>query len=263
MRQKHVILTLGRSGSNSLVDMINQSPNVLNYGEVLGEWNQLRKMQLRLGLFRGDDHAYLDALLTSNAFFHATNLRRSTTMLAAGKPSEIKSPRNISTIGFKEFSLNFRRYQVTDFLEKRPDIRVIGLLRRNVLARMISNEMLSATGVVSSRSSQKAPGRPKLRLDPEKVLTKLAIIEAENLDLDALLERVEPDRRLTLSYEELYSHPDNTMAAMRDVYGFLDVPTAQTRMRMSKLSSKDPLDSLENAGEIRERIEGTRFSCWL
>ena len=35
--ERHVILTLGRSGSNTLCDMLNQHPEVLNFGEVLAE----------------------------------------------------------------------------------------------------------------------------------------------------------------------------------------------------------------------------------
>jgi hypothetical protein len=61
--QSHIILTNGRSGSNFVVNIINQHPQILNYGEVLGEWTILRKLH-KVGILRSsDDREYLDKIL--------------------------------------------------------------------------------------------------------------------------------------------------------------------------------------------------------
>ena len=80
---RHMILTLGRSGSNTLRDMLNQNPEVLNFGEVLGPWTDMRRLQKRLPLIPKDNVAYLDFILTSR---HSA-ARASRTTSPPGPPS--------------------------------------------------------------------------------------------------------------------------------------------------------------------------------
>lgn len=263
MPRKHIILTLGRSGSNTLVDMLNQNPAVLNLGEVLGDWNRIRKVQTRLRLFSGDDAAYLDALLGSPRLLRAANGYRNLSKRLAGKSGETKRHAGIQTVGFKDFSLNFERRGLLDYLRPREDIQVIGLARRNVLARMISNAVLQATGVVSSKTPGAGAGtRPRLTLDPDRVLGQLETIETENRVLQEMLESAAPGRRLLLDYEDLYSGEERTRETMQRVYAFLGVPQIVPTVRMTKLASPDPLEAVENAAEIRARLRGTRFETF-
>lgn len=66
---RHVVLTLGRSGSNTLRDMLNQSPEVLNFGEVLGEWNTIRKIQRKAVFYRYQTKLFWTGCYIPGAFY--------------------------------------------------------------------------------------------------------------------------------------------------------------------------------------------------
>ena len=261
MRARHVIHTLGRSGSNTLVDMLNQNPAVLNYGEVLGDWNQIRKLQKRLGLYKDDDAAYLDALLGNPTVLRVANTFRNATKLATGKAGERKRLGQVSTVGFKEFSLNFERRGLQDYLPEVPDLRVIGLVRANVLERMISNAFLQQTGVISSKSKQAGAATRMLHIPPQEMIGRLETIEAENAALETQLSALPADRVLRLDYTDLYSGETRTRETMQQVYDFLDVPGIEPEIRMKKVVKKNPLDAIENREEILAVLRGTRFEA--
>ncbi|NHX27529.1 sulfotransferase, partial [Escherichia coli] len=166
--EHHIILTLGRSGSNTLRDMMNQNPEILNFGEVLGDWNTIRKLQKRLPLMPRGHEAYLDWIMYSPRFRAMANTVRSARKMLGREAGAAKRLAEVKTFGVKDFSLNFRRCGLLGYLDARPDIKVIGLQRDNVVDRMISNAMLGATGVIEVRRDSGA-GKRTLRLDPARV----------------------------------------------------------------------------------------------
>lgn len=191
--RKHIVLTLGRSGSNTLVDLLNQHPGILNYGEALGEWSRLRKLQRASGLFKNEDAAYLDALLGNRSLQRCANTFRNLGKAARGDYSAIKRIAGIQTIGVKEFSLNFDHAGLGSYLAKRPDIQVIGLVRSNVLARAVSSGVLEQTGVVRTGcpKSKKLAG---VKLEAGQLLRALEAVENENARLLEVLDSLDPAR---------------------------------------------------------------------
>src|SRR6185437_10102767 len=101
----HFILSLGRSGSNQLVDLINQHPNLLNYGEVLGDWIAMRRLQRRIGFFRNNDAGWLDFLLKNRAPFYGAQAIRAMHQLQRGDRPEIKTRKGTASLGVKESTL--------------------------------------------------------------------------------------------------------------------------------------------------------------
>ncbi len=263
MREKHIILTLGRSGSNTLVDMLNQNPAILNLGEVLGEWNRIRRVQRSLKLFRGNDAAFLDAALCNTTLHQTANTVRTLGKIRAGQWHEAKRLSHVRTIGFKEFSLNFQRYGLPNYVTNASDIKVIGLTRRNVLNRMISNAFLEATGVVKSTLPQAKVATRKLYLNPDEFIGKLEVIEQENIELNSALNALQPQRVFRLDYEDLYADEAHTIAKLRSIYAFLGVPDITPRIRMRKIVDRNPLAALENAEEVAEVIAASRFASYL
>ncbi|WP_292295042.1 hypothetical protein [Marivita sp.] len=263
MRGKHIILTLGRSGSNTLVDMFNQNPAILNFGEVLGEWNRIRRVQRALRLFQDGDQAYLDAVLCSKMLQRTANMVRTVGKIRAGKWSEAKRMHKIRTVGFKEFSLNFRRYGLPNYVANAADVKVIGLTRSNVLNRMVSTAFLEATGIVASTSAQAKATHQKLHLDPDSVITKLEVIEQENQELTDILDALAPSRVFRLDYEDLYADEMHTVTKLRSVYAFLGAPDVIPRVRMRKIVHRNPLSALDNGHEVAEVIATSRFAAYL
>jgi LPS sulfotransferase NodH len=255
----HFILTLGRSGSNTLVNAFNQHPEILNYGEVLGDWNRIRRLQRRLAPRLGDDR-YLDLLMEGRAAPFLANLGRSAAHAAGGRLSSLKRFRRIRSVGVKEFSLNMRRCGLPGYLAERPRIRVIGLRRSAVLERLVSWQMLDATGVIAAPTEGAGAGaRRRLRLDPDRLQTLLETVEAENRELDALLDGLGEDRVLRIDYEEMYRGEEAAVAAIRAAYAFLGVADFRPEIRMRKIIPGASLDAIANLDECRDRVRGTRF----
>jgi hypothetical protein len=259
----HIILTLGRSGSTTLLDLLNQHPEILNFGEVLGDWAPIRKVQKKLPFYRGNDRAYLDAILANNRLVRTANTVRTFGKIRNRNWSDIKRLDRISTIGFKEFSLNFIKYNIYDYVKNRPHLKVIGLCRTNAVDRMISNEFLEKTGVIELKSSDKKEQTRKLCIDPATVLEKLDVIERENNDLRRMLEVLPKENLLWIQYDDLFSSPERTLQIVREAYAFLGVPDHAPQVRMRKILKRDPLSALENGEDLRKVIAASRFAGYL
>lgn len=263
VRGKHMVFTLGRSGSNTLVDLLNQNPAILNVGEVLGEWMTLRRLQQKYGPCRNDDTAWLDAVLGNRWLLRGLNGYRNLTRYRAGTPHEAKALRRIRSVGFKEFSLNFDRLGIGDYPERRPEVLVIGLTRRNVIDRMISTLALEQTGVVQAHAGAGRPAAPKLRLDPGEALRRLDAVAEENERLEERLNRIDPARLFRIDYGDFTAGNEALIARVRKVYAFLGVPDHQPRIRTAKIIRSDPLNRLEHGAVLRDFIARTRHARWL
>lgn len=260
--ENHIILTLGRSGSNTLRDMLNQSPEVLNFGEVLGHWNPIRKAQQRLPLLPRDDAAYLDWILTSRTLPRAANLVRSVRKGLGGQRSQVKRFSEIRTFGIKDFSLLFHRYGISEYLDERPAIKVIGLERTQVVDRMISNAMLGETGVVEVRGGDDGRKRT-LRIDPQRIGGMLDAIAEENSQLDAMLSRLPESRVRRVQYHDLFAADGRQQQLMDKLFEFLGVASVPVQERMTKIIKAPVNEVIENFGECVAAVQGTAHEALL
>ena len=258
---RHIILTLGRSGSNTLRDMLNQSPHILNFGEVLGDWNGIRKAQRRLPFLPRSDEAFLDWVLMSDSFPRLANGLRSIRKRVSGEGAAAKPFGGIQSYGIKDFSLNFERCKLTGYLAQRPGIKVIGLIREDVVDRMISNAMLGATGVVAARGGQ--GGGKRLMIDPAGIAALLADIETENAGLDRMLAGLPPERVRVVRYDDLFSDAAGRQAVMAGVFAFLGVPAVTTEERMSKIIRLPVSEVIENFEACLQAVRGTPHEALL
>lgn len=261
--QRHMILTLGRSGSNTLVDMVNQNPAVLNYGEVLGEWTVPRQIQSRLKFLSSDETKFLDAFYDRRSVLQFANGYRSFGKIRKGRREDIKRHRDIQSIGVKEFSLNLKRFGLSDYINYRKDLKIIGLVRKDILARAVSSAILDVNGIYSSQVSGNAKQSQRLHMAPEKLITALGDVEEEVRELERMLQSAGAHRVFRLDYETFYSTAEKAVETTRQLFRFLDVPDYIPTIRMSKIGWNDPLCSFENADELRSVISETRFSEWL
>ena len=254
--EQHVILTLGRSGSNTLRDMINQSPDALNFGEVLGDWNSIRTWQKRLPFIPNDNEAFLDWVLTQKAFIKTVNAGRSLRKYAAGEKHAVKSFRQIKTFGIKDFSRNFHEFNLENYLIDRPHIKVVGLIRPNVIDRMLSNAMLGATGVIEVRQTT-ASSRKTIHIDPSKISSLIDDIETENAALEHMLALLPDKQKHILNYDDLFGSEDSRQSEMTKVFEFLGVQHVHTQERMKKIIRTPINEVIENFDECLTAVEGT------
>lgn len=260
--QPHIVLTLGRSGSNTLVDLLNQNDEILNYGEVLGGWNKIRRFRRLIAAGSRSEARYVDRLLHDHAVATVANLARTAGKIRRGAFADIKRLRAIRTIGFKEFSLNIRNMGLADHLLGQTDIRFIGLVRRNPLERLVSWRRMEATGEVATRTGHER--RPvALTLDPATLVAELETIQREVDDLDAMLARIPADRKRVVDYKDLYSGPEATSRIARDLYDFLGVACIAPRVRMKKIIQHPMAQAIANFEECRRAVSGTRFAGYF
>jgi len=263
-RRKHFIITLGRSGSNTLVDGLNQNKEILNYGEVLGEWTTTRKIQRSVGFFKNEDDRYLDEILSNRFIQRSANGVRSIMKIKNKKFEDVKYFRNIQTVGVKEFSINLYRFGISEYLSDRPDISVIALLRRNPIHRMVSWLRLERTGVVSRSSGDEGEGSGrKMWIDIGDFMSRLEIVHNENVLLERLIKKLPSDRLLTIDYENFFASPEKTAEVFREAQELLNVRPIEIKTRMKKIIDGDPLEIFENSEEIRAEVANGQFSSFL
>src|SRR5215217_8240770 len=106
---RHLIYTNGRSGSNALVSLLNQHPNIVNYGELLGSWTLPGRYILPL--FRGANGParYLDWAYEAKLPFVGAQTLSFLSRTRQGRNTHFRIRRNIVSLGVKDFAINFRR----------------------------------------------------------------------------------------------------------------------------------------------------------
>jgi hypothetical protein len=256
--QSHIILTNGRSGSNFIVNAINKHPHILNYGEVLGEWTELRKLQ-GLGVYRSlGDREYLDTILSSSFIFYAGQLYAALGRLKRNTPLNFKRKKNIHNIGIKDFQTCFTRFAIEDYIENRPNIKVIYLYRKSCFRRFISNKVLSHTSIAVVREDEKKQ-RNKILLKLEDLLEEIKIIDSENQLLQGMVDRLDKSRVFAVQYEEFFSDPIKQTEICNAMFEFLGVEPVEVQSKHSKILSNDYRDIIENYEQVKEHLVGTPY----
>jgi hypothetical protein len=258
---KHIILTSGRSGSTYLSNLLSQHPNVINYGEVLGEWTTGYKVNKYLRLGQGNAENYLDFIYGGSRYFHLSqSYARVKAILGSGEVQDRRWP-EIKSFGVKDFAMNLIARGAGDYLEKHPEIRVISLFRENALRRYASIVMMNETGVINTRQAQDKEVARKRRkqvyLDPALFIDGLRRTERVVQDQLDMTARLPPERVLSIRYEDLFASAESKLEFADRMFRFLEVRPLQLESSHKKLNSEDLKELIENYDEIFELCQGT------
>lgn len=248
----HFILSLGRSGSNQLVDLINQHPKLLNYGEVLGEWIAMRRLQRRIGIFRNNDAGWLDFLLKSRMPFYGAQAVRAVHQVQRRDRPEIKPRRTVASLGVKESTLNLYRFGIGNYLFERPWLKVISLRRLSALDRTISSLMLHDTGVWLAHKHGPDTRRAPVAIEPARFVRTLKAVAEENAELDRITAALPSERVHRMSYEETFTDPEALPKRIDELYRFLEVDCFEPRIRMRKILPRNPAEVIANFSDCRD-----------
>lgn len=266
---RHFILTNGRSGSNYFAQLLNQHAAVVNYGEVLGDWTFTGKwLRPRFG---DNSAAFLDWLYESRLAFYGGQIHSYLARRRGGKATHFRRRQAVESLGVKEFAVNVTRFGLETFLEERPEIRLIALVRSDPLARLLSVRQLAMTGEVA-RIAGPAEGRagergsaskPKITLDTGSLIRDLEVIERENEAVRAAASR-HRGPVFRLEYESFFSSaPDLQAKAVADLLGFLGVERQTLKSEHRRLREMALCDAIENYEEVRKALIGGPFERWL
>lgn len=252
--QKFIILTNARSGSNYLVDTLNQHPEIINYSEVLGEWTGKRKLK-KLMFWLKNDEEYLNFILSSSSFQFLFQIFYK---LKYKKNYTIKKKNRLKLLGIKEFVKNFDRLQIIDWLFKN-ELKVIHLYRENQLKVCLSVLALRETGL--ALSGKKLTKQKKLSVDCNELLEMLERHEQGKERQLEVARLIDKKNLYELSYEELFS--ENRSTIVKDIFLFLNVDPIQVKEQQKKILPTILADIVENHEEVRNTLTGTEFEKYL
>ncbi|MFQ5563571.1 MAG: hypothetical protein ACE5FO_08375 [Parvularculaceae bacterium] len=259
---RHILITNGRSGSNYFVQMLNQHPAIVNYGEVLGRWTFAGRFFLPLFGRKGAG-AYLGWLWKSSAFFYGAQIYSYAVRKFHGRKTHFRNRKNIRTIGVKELIVNLRRRDLVDRLVDDETLKVVTLVRENPLDRYVSGALLAKTGMVA-RTKNEPVSIERIRLDTDRLLQSLDTIQEENDAIAGVANRVGPDRVFRLSYEKYFGADESKRLepklALLEFLGVepMDLPAEHKRIRQQDLPAV-----LENYEDVAARLAGTRYEKYL
>jgi hypothetical protein len=260
--KRFIILTLARSGSNNLVNLLNRHPQITNYGEVLGEWTIPYRLHQKYGLGGKSDAGYLDYIYRSRLFFYLGQIYNVRARFRSGKPINFKFRNQVQLIGVKDFSSNFYRRNISSYLKDREDIQVISLYRENTLKRFISHKKMEKGGAVALASKEDNPVKElknTIRLDIDQLISELDVFDKQLTDHHAMVNELQPNRILTICYEDMFAANERVTKYRDEVFEFLGVPNMGLQFGHKKILPDDISKVVENYDEMCEALKNTKY----
>lgn len=251
---KFIILTNARSGSNYLVDTLNQHPEIINYSEVLGEWTGKRKLK-KLMFWSKDFNSYLNFILSSRLFLLLFQL---VYKLKYKDKYTFKKSKNLKYVGIKDFVKNFDRLNIIDWIFNN-NLKVIHLYRDNQLKVCLSVLALKETGLALTGKELKKQN--KLKVDCKELIEMLIRHEEGKLRQLEVANLINSDELFELSYEELFS--SNRQQIINDIFNFLGVEPVTVQEQQKKILPSKLADIVENHEEVRNALLNTEFEKYL
>jgi len=261
--RKHVILTNGRSGSNHLVQVLNQHPRVTNYGEVLGEYTLPRRLHDVFGYGGRTPEDYLDHMLSSRSNFYLAHAYDAVRRVASWRSPRPKRWSNVETLGVKELAIRLSRAGLSTFLAERDEIAVIHLERRNCLRRLISVMAVESDGAVAVTSARGSETRRRLNIDVQLVRDRLPVIERERVDEEEMADTLPPERVLRLVYEEMFASSVSLQRGYRAMFEFLAVDPIDVQGTHRKVLSPELSDTVVNYPELAAALRRGPWGHYL
>lgn len=259
--RRHLILTHGRSGSNFLTNSLNLHPQIVNYGEVLGDWTLPCKLR-KLGLLNDNSSAdYLDQLYNSSSLYYLAQAWSAKQHLLKHKPINFKFRSSIETLGIKEFGMHFQRQRLDDYLHRNPDIAVIYLYRENILDRYVSVLSLQRNRVVLSEQANTRIA--KMTIDIEQMMASLDVLRGELDYTHRLVESLPRDQVITIRYEDAFKDGRTLQAMCNDVFQFLGVDAIAEQSKQKKILSRSLDQVIDNFDDFQSAIQRSPYSDLL
>ncbi|ACB52471.1 unknown [Crocosphaera subtropica ATCC 51142] len=264
-KKHHIILTNGRSGSNYLSNLLNLHPEITNYGEVLGDWTLPYKLYKLINYFSKSNISvsdYLDYILNSQKFFAIAQYYSAYSHFKKGQKINFKKLQSIKTVGIKDFSINFLKRGVNNYITERSNLYIINLYRENSLKRLISLEAMNITGVIASKETQRK-NNSKIYLFTDNLIAKIELYEKEKQSQFELVKLSPKNKILEIKYEDYFLSYENQELYNQKIFDFLGVSKLNLVSQHKKILSQNLVDILKNYDEVVEIIQGTKYEKFL
>jgi hypothetical protein len=206
--------------------------------------------------YGAQDVPYFETYLTSAA--HSP--KRSRLVQQVGYLARLYRARlGVQAIGFKLTYVQANANAALLPLLSVQRVRVVHLIRANLLAALISWKIARETGIYHVRRQPEHRGL--VLVDPERLRSEL---EEQELAIEGARRRLERLRlpRLDISYEELVGRKEETFTRVLRYLGVEpQVELLDSTLQRTRVGSI--LEHLENPDEVRGALAGTRFEWML
>lgn len=231
---KAVIVTNGRTGSNLLVSHLNQSQEVRAYGEIFGTYYLNHDFLVRRIRDRGALW-HLDDMLMRMGNERVTCVK----ILYRDFEERYRNIWSLPSLG-----------QLFHRLESDDSLRIIHLVRENLLDVVLSNALAKQSGQFVGKTYEVK----KISIPPRLCQRKMEGIAAREEKCRAAFRG---PRYLELSYEELTSDTTNVLKRLQTFLGLAPF-TVQARLKKQNKASR--AESLENYDELKAYFAGTSYA---
>jgi LPS sulfotransferase NodH len=246
---RFIVLSTQRTGSTWVIDMLNSHPRVVAYAELF-----MHDAEGRPKWGGETDLVFWRTFLEEKGrpgsrLARAYWLWRYLSRVYARR-------RGVDAAGFKLMysQLGVSRPLVPALVARR--VRVIHLIRRNVLDVLVSRHAAAARGALHARSEV---GAVRVHVPTEDLVER---IEEHERSVDAARARF---ARLRLpwrevAYEELVAAPDEHFAAL---FAFLGTDPLPPSSRLTKLNPSSHEQLIENYDEVRDALARTPYAAFV
>jgi len=255
-KDKHLILTSGRSGSNFLTETLDLHPEIVNYGEVLGAWTILYKLFGGRKTLFPSAADYLRWVYSSRTLFYSRQIY----YVLRGKLKKVKSYKKIKTIGIKEFMLNFQRRECCNFLENRKDLFMIYLVRMNKLQTYMSLLYAKESNIWDSREKNNKIIKSKINV--EKMIEKIKSMENDEEVLNNYYKKYKGPK-MKIEYSNYFKNEKSIQYFNRKIFKFLQVKNIIIRCRHKKILPIKLKDKIGNYEEVKQALIGSNAEKYL
>lgn len=241
-----------RSGSTHLSSLLDSHPQVTCWREIFyrGEASSADDYFTRSGL--KEVHTFLDCFFTYRWGSGGTQMAAQNNRCMP------------SAIGFKLKYQQIRTYpDIECYLLHNPQIKVIHLIRKNLLATVISSQLVPQLLALYNRSNILSETKldnlsPSVELNPSTILDELTNLEA---DIKQARNVVAHMPVLEVAYEDLLNAAAATSRSILKFIGVeIDYPLSS---KYRKIMPQSVQESIGNLQQIRQVLKGTRFESFL
>ena len=245
------MLTFPRSGSAWLTDTLDSHPEIRAYSELF--------LPERRGVpsYAAADLPYFDEYLArvpqSTRHPRVVHQIRYMRKLYADRPG-------VRAVGFKLMYQQLRKnaWMLPYFSAKR--VRVVHLIRANLLDAVISYEVAQETGVFHARRGEDVPQR-LASISPGELRDRLEHMEWATARGRIWLERFRLPR-IDIAYEELVGRREETFERIMRFLG-VEPDVAVLDSGLVRADANRGLERIVNADAVRDALTGTRFEWML
>lgn len=239
---KFIVLTAPRTGSNYLLSKLNSHPNSIIFGELFNPTNVLAAYYgWPYPLYNKEHKSFFMALREKN-------------------PEELLNnyifrtySNSIRAVGFKMFYYHCQDNGIWTYLKSIPNLKIIHLIRANILEMYVSYEIAKAEGLWKSKEISYS--QISIKVDPRNLLKYINTIENQK---SFFSDYFKENPVFKVKYKELF-----TKATVNSLQSFLELPDIELSSDYVKQNPKPLSSKISNYSEIVTALKGTKWQVFL